>query len=166
MLLVIIYWQNGLGITIGGMVNTITVPATIGCNGWFPTEPVLLDPDVSPAGQVSSSGFASDKRMLVVQLENGTFDAEAVQLAIDFGDSLVMNQNIPECITMDDAANSTNGTLQERAPVIEQDGDLMDEKEPIQDSTGIETNSGEESTSTKPAMWTMLVACIIAGLAA
>ena len=103
-----------LAIIVEGSVNALTVPATIGCNGWIPSEPVPLDPTVSSARQVAAWGFADDEGVLVMRSDNGTFDRNEVQLAIDYGDSLVMNQTIPEYVAVESTANSTNESASER----------------------------------------------------
>jgi hypothetical protein len=86
------------------------LPATTGCNGWAPiiteSPPIIT----SHALQVSSWGFEGDLGVIVLPSADGSFDAGALKEAVDFGDSLVMNQTIPEFTCSDPcAAASSDG---------------------------------------------------------
>ena len=78
-----------LDITVQGSINVISVPATIGCNGWTPAEPVPLDPTISSAQQVAAWGFASDEGVVVLRSEDGTFDRDSVEWAIQYNLEIV-----------------------------------------------------------------------------
>jgi hypothetical protein len=96
-------------------INTLTVSATIGCNGWFPTEPQPLDPNTTTAAYVAAWGFTGDDGVVVNRSPDGVFNSSEVQMAIDFGDSLVMNQTVPD---YDDSAVN-RGTGGEKLPLQE-----------------------------------------------
>lgn len=74
-------------------------PATLGCFGWQATGPAeSLETEngtVSLARRLVSWGYTADAGVIVSRSDDGSFDEEAVQEAILFGDSLVMNQTIP-----------------------------------------------------------------------
>lgn len=142
-----------LAILVEGSVNALTVPATIGCNGWIPSEPVPLDPAVSFARQVAAWGFADDEGVLVMRSDNGTFDTDKVQFAIDYGDSLVMNQTIPEYIAVEITARDANDSARERVT----DEDIGKEEAP----TGKE-DSTDPSAARRPSILKVLVtSCVM-----
>lgn len=142
-----------LDITVEGTANSVSVPATIDCDGWGLAEPIPLAPSVSPASQVSAWGFANDKGILIQRFGNGTFDQEALQAAIAFGDSLVMDQTIPEypaLVTDDEDDKNVEITVNDTA-LVERDTDddgTQDEKESTQngvDSAGAPVDDEKET---------------------
>jgi hypothetical protein len=101
-------------------ISTLSVPATIGCNGWFPTEPQPLDTNTTTAAYVAAWGFTGDDGVLVQRSPDGVFDASEVQMAIDFGDSLVVDQTVPD---FDSAVNRGSG---EEEPPLQERGTTTD----------------------------------------
>ena len=98
---------SALAISVQDGTASIEVAATIGCTGWISTtstNPLVVD-NVSPALQVASWGFAGDDGVVVQRSDDGTFDPQLVEEAIGFGNSLVMNQTIPD-YTADDAVTA------------------------------------------------------------
>ena len=72
--------------------------------------------DLSPALQVSSWGFAGDAGVIVARQGDGSFDGQQIQDAIGFGDSLVMNQTIPEYTAATTDNSQSNGNSGKTAP--------------------------------------------------
>ena len=100
---------SALSISVQDGADSIEIPATIGCNGWTPANTVVVSSSpLSPARQLTSWGFSGDQGLLVPRLEDGGFDMMLVNEAIAFGDSLVMNQTIPEYSATADEPPPTN----------------------------------------------------------
>lgn len=105
---------SGLTITTKG--GTIVVPATRECGSWSPSQPFIWNASQSPAILLASWGFEGDEGMVVSRSLDGTFDGGAVAAAISFGDSLVMDQTIPEYVATD---GNTGGTENPSTPSSE-----------------------------------------------
>ena len=99
---------NALIITVHNGADSVTIPAELDCGFWRATQPmVVASPDVSPARQLASWGFAGDTGVVVFRSDDGSFDQQAVEEAVLFGDTLVMNQTIPDYT----ASESSSATL-------------------------------------------------------
>jgi hypothetical protein len=89
---------TALEITVEKGGATVTVSAAFdpcGFNRWTPAADTVIVNSVSPALRLASWGFSTDPGIVVLRSDNGTFDMQAVEEAIAFGDSLVMSQAIP-----------------------------------------------------------------------
>ncbi|CAB9521043.1 Uncharacterized protein conserved in bacteria (DUF2330) [Seminavis robusta] len=60
-----------------------------------------LNPDTSKAKRVTAWGFQWDPPIHVSRLQDGTFDFDEIATAISYGDSLVVDQTIPEYIAQE-----------------------------------------------------------------
>ena len=137
-------------------LESIVVPATLGCAGWQLSEAVPPISGVSPAKQLAAWGFAGDDGIVVVRsIDVGNFNQTAVAEAIAFGDSLVMDQTIPEFDRSSPAqtdASNNDDVNQTNHP--EDDDDGQEEEE--MDSTGSQTGDEDETSSSSASCRTTL----------
>ena len=112
---------SALEITVEQGGGSIVVPATIGgctSSGWVAPgtlTPVTVTTPVSPAIQLASYGFAGEPGIILTRQLDGTFDKTELNEAILYGDSLVLNQTIPE-YTATDATTPTSSSNRTDAP--------------------------------------------------
>ena len=112
---------SALEVTVERGGGSVVVPAIIGgcLNGWAAPgtlTPVNVTTPVSPALQLASYGFAGDAGIVLSRKLDGTFDKAELEQAIVYGDSLVMDQTIPE-YTATDATVSNNETVAPTEPI-------------------------------------------------
>lgn len=91
------------------------------CGGWVSRDDVLSVNDyVVPARKLSSFGFAGNDPIIVLRSDDGSFDRQAVEQAVQFGDSLVMSQEIPAFNGI-----TSNGTTTAESPGRESSGETQ-----------------------------------------
>ena len=148
-----------LSISVQDGADSIDIPATIGCNDWTPanTATLVSSSSLSPASQLTSWGFSGDEGLVVTRSEDGGFDMMLVQEAIAFGDSLVMDQTIPEYTATSDQPPPTTTAPDVTETMIPQPTGAPD----VGRATDAPTSSPTASAAARKSMFATLVASLL-----